>query len=109
MIRSSIHNTKVLKEPLVEEKYQNNYSSVNDQNEDRNYMDSDSVKEKYNTHPIEATEYTKQRKNQVHKNQNHNIIFKDSLKYHNIGLILILTGLKITLLQRILIILKAVP
>ena len=35
----------------------------------------------------------------VQNNQNHNIIFKESLQDHNIGLILILTGLKTILLQ----------
>ena len=57
-------------------------------------MDSALVKYNNKTQHSETTEDAKKGKNQVHKNQNHNIIFKDSLKYQNIGLILILTRLK---------------
>ena len=60
-------------------------------------MDSDLVKEKDNAQPSESTEDTKKGKIQVQKNQNHNIIFKDSLQDHNICLILIMTRLKTTL------------
>ena len=57
-------------------------------------MDSDLVKDNDKTQHSETTEYAKKGKNQVQKNQNHNIIFKDSLQDHNIGFILILKGLK---------------
>ena len=58
-------------------------------------MDSTLVKDKYNTCSSEATEQTK-KGGKVHNNQNQRINFKESLQYHNIGLILIMTGLKIT-------------
>ena len=83
-----------MKEILVEDKDHNSSNEVIDKNEDGNYMDSALVKDKYNTCPSGATVYTKKRKNQAQKNQNHNIIFKDSLQNHNISLILILTGLE---------------
>ena len=54
----------------------------------------------------ETAEDAKKVKNQVQNNHNHNIIYKYSLKYHNIGFILILNGLKALLLQGILIISK---
>ena len=69
---------------------------MNNQNENRNDIDSNLVKDKYRTSLSEATEDTKKgkRKSRIIKPQYH---FKDSLQYHNTGLILILTGLKKTL------------
>ena len=60
-------------------------------------MDCDLVIDEDNTCLSEGTEDTKKGKNKVQVNQNHNIIFKESIQDHNIGLILILTGLKTTL------------
>ena len=57
-------------------------------------MDIALVKDKDKTQDSETTEDTKEGKNQVQNNHNHNIIFKDNMQNHNIGLILILTGLK---------------
>ena len=90
-----------MKEPLVEEKYQNNENEINTQNEDINYMDIYLVKDKDQKIPSEETEDAKKGKNKFHNNQNHNIIFKYSLQYHNIGFILILAVLKTILLQGI--------
>ena len=59
MIQSSIIKTKVTKEALVEDKYQNNYTEMNTQNEDINDTDSDLVKDKDNTCPSEAAEDSK--------------------------------------------------
>ena len=63
------------------------------QNEDINNVDSDLVKDKDKTRPSEATD-DQNGKRKLQKNQNHKIIFKDNLQDHNIGLILILTGLR---------------
>ena len=71
MILSYIQKTKVAKEPLVGDKYQNNENEMNTENEDGNYMDIALVKVKYKTKPSEDTE-DKKGKNQVQKNQNHN-------------------------------------
>ena len=53
-------------------------------------MNSVSVKDKDMTFPSEATEETKKFPN----SQNQRINFKESLQDKNVGLILILTGLK---------------
>ena len=50
-----------MKEPLVEEKYQNNKNEINNQNEDRNDMGSVLVKDKYKALPSEATEILKRK------------------------------------------------
>ena len=73
---------------------------MNTQNEDINDMDRYLSKDRVKTPPSEATEETKKgRGGGFQKNHNHNINFKGSLQDHNIGLILILTGLKTTYLQ----------
>ena len=76
---------------MDEEEGQNNDNKTNTQKKYGNDMDSDLVKDNDKTQHSETTEYAKKGKNQVQKNQNHNIIFKDSLQDHNIGFILILT------------------
>ena len=50
-----IQKTKVTKENLVKEKYQNNENENNTQNEDENDTDTVLVKDKYNTQPSEST------------------------------------------------------
>ena len=89
-ILRSVKKAKITKKPLVKDKDQNIQYCV----------DSDLIKYKYKTQPIDATEDAKIGKNQVQKNQTHNIISKDSLGDHNIVLILILTVLKITLYDK---------
>ena len=64
---------------------------MNTKKEDGNDIDIDLVKDNYSTQPSEKLKIPKPPKKQVQKNQNHNIISKDSLQDHNIGLILILT------------------
>ena len=91
-IRRSIQKTKVLKEPLVEEEDRNNDNEINTQNEYGNGMDSALVKYNDKIEPSETTRYAK-KGGKGQKIQKHNIIFIDSLQDHNIGLILILTGL----------------
>ena len=54
-------------------------------------MDNALVNDIDNIKNIETTEYEKKGKNQVQNNQNHSIIFKDSLQDHNIVFILILS------------------
>ena len=93
MIWHSIPNTKATEEALAEDEAQKNDSATNSQNEDDNYMDSATVKDKDKTRSNEAIEYTKQKK-QVLKNHKQNTNFKDSLQYHKIGLILILNEFK---------------
>ena len=58
---------------------------------------------------IETTEYEKKGKNQVQNNQDHSIIFKDSLQDHNIVFILILSWLKKILCQGSLILKNNTP
>ena len=67
---------------------------MNTKKEDGNDIDIDLVKDNYSTQPSEKLKIPKPPKKQVQKNQNHNIIFKESLQDHKIGLILILTVLK---------------
>ena len=55
-------------------------------------MDSALFKDKNEIKPSETTKDDKKRK--IKKNQNHNIIFKESLLYHNTVLVMILTRLK---------------
>ena len=76
MIWYSILKTNVAKEDLVKDKYQNNESEINTQNEDINNMDSDLVKYKDKTRLSEATGETKK---QTQKNQRKRINNKDSL------------------------------
>ena len=61
MIRSSILNTKVTKEALVEDEYQKNESAMNTQSENEIDMDYALAKYKYNKPPSEATSETKKR------------------------------------------------
>ena len=55
----------------------------------------------YNTNTIQnqvkQLKIPKKGVNQLQKNKNHGIIFRDSLQDHNIGLILILTGMRTNL------------
>ena len=55
-IRRSIQKTKVVKEPLAEDKYKNNENEINTQNEDVNDKDSYLVKTKDKTQAIGSTE-----------------------------------------------------
>ena len=80
-------------------------SAVNSQGKG-NYIDSGLVKDKEKTRPSEATDDIKKRVKQVSKIQTQCINFKDSLQDHNSGLVLILTGLKISLWQGIIIVSK---
>ena len=58
------------------------------------------IRSKINTRHVQVKQLKiKKVKSQVQKNQNHNIIFNDSLQDHNIDFFFILTGLKTTSLQ----------
>ena len=81
----------------VTDRDQNIESKMSTQNEDIYYMDSTLVKDKDKTRSSEATEETKESKKKVQKNQNQHINFKENVKDHDIGSILILSGLKIIL------------
>ena len=94
MIRRYTMKCMGTKEAFDEDEDQKNESAMNTKNKYENDMDSYLVKYRDKTLQSEAT---KEKKKPSMKNQNQHINFKESMQDHNIGSILILTGLKIPL------------
>ena len=84
--------TKVNKEVSVKDKEKNHYIFMNYKIENNHGKDCSSVDGKSRKCPSELTEECKKSIKIVPKNQKCCIYFKDSMKYNNIGSILILTG-----------------